>query len=537
MFLQPTADILPRLHQLRVAAAQGRVEQHERHEQGKAGIGYPAVERFAAHQQQGVAQLPHVLPKAGERLVPRFQGEVLSVSRHVVGGIIVQPVAVEGAPQTAAHHHVEHVEDGKPLEEVVEVHSILQSGHEHDAHRGIRHPAAEQGQAERLDVELRGDAEVHQHDVGSEEASAHHAEADVGELLHTAHPHEREEATGEIARPHPRREGGIDQRVVAQPVFHEDLLHDVLRTEYHLVERHQQQDGFYLLETGEYAGRDVRMAHVRHAAQNEGEGDDGKSREPHHRIAVEPVVMLAIVQQECYLQQQCPPKHEARPVDAVERQVHEAEVAHHGGKYEQYDQLQPDNQPVHQLPAPYAAEPRREHVLCADGGEDDDVQHGEEHTEVALGRNPELDVRHTLERALNFGYPFYEADKPEQGQAGDVHRQQVGGNDGKSRCREQRLVGEAELRAEEHGKPQRHARQIGVDTHHHVFQHVAAVTDKFRQRTQVAPARQLEAAGYKHVYPRADGFGYPVAEHGHGKLGRRRGRMRCHQYFTSTSTL
>lgn len=295
MFPQSSADVFPRLHQLRVTAAQGRVEQHERHKQGKAGVGYPAVERLAAHQQQGVAQLLHVLTEAGERLVPCLQGEVSGVARHVVGGIVAQPAAVQGAPQATAHDHVEHVENGEPLEEMIEVHGIVQSGHEHDAHGGIRHAAAEQGQVERFDVELRGDAEVHQHGVGGEEARAHHAEADVGELLHAAHPHEREEAAGEVARPYPRRERGIDQRVVVQPVLHKDLLHDVFRTKYHLVERHQQEDWLHLLEAGEHAGGDVGMAHVCHAAQNEGEGDDGEACEPPDDIAAEPVVMLAIV--------------------------------------------------------------------------------------------------------------------------------------------------------------------------------------------------------------------------------------------------
>ena len=38
------------------------------------------------------------------------------------------------------------------------------------------------------------------------------------------------------------------------------------------------------------------------------------------------------------------------------------------------------------------------------GGEQDDVEHWEEHGEVALWRNPQLDVAHTLECSLNLGY-------------------------------------------------------------------------------------------------------------------------------------
>lgn len=196
-------------------------------------------------------------------------------------------------------------------------------------------------------------------------------------------------------------------------------------------------------------------------------------------------------------------------------------MAHHRGEYAEHHAVQPDNQPVHQLPLPHGAEPSRKHVRRADGGEDDDVKHGEEHTEVALGRNPKLYVRHALERALYLGYPLYEADEPEQGQAGDVHCQQVGGYDRQAGCREQGLVGEAELRAEEHGEPQRHARQIGMDAHDHVFEHVTVVADDFRQRPQVAAARQLETAGYEHVYPRTDRFGNPVVKHGHSEFGGR----------------
>ena len=43
------------------------------------------------------------------------------------------------------------------------------------------------------------------------------------------------------------------------------------------------------------------------------------------------------------------------------------------------------------------------------GGEQDDVEHWEEHGEVALWRNPQLDVAHTLECSLNLGNACNEA--------------------------------------------------------------------------------------------------------------------------------
>ena len=53
------------------------------------------------------------------------------------------------------------------------------------------------------------------------------------------------------------------------------------------------------------------------------------------------------------------------------------------------------------------------------------MEHREEHGEVALRRNPQLDVAHALEGALNLGYSCYETRHNQHGHRVAVHRDDV----------------------------------------------------------------------------------------------------------------
>ena len=61
--------------------------------------------------------------------------------------------------------------------------------------------------------------------------------------------------------------------------------------------------------------------------------------------------------------------------------------------------------------------------------EQDDVKHGEEHGEVALWRNPLLDIAHALESALYLGYPGNEANHEEEWHRLAVHGDEIADTD------------------------------------------------------------------------------------------------------------
>ena len=134
--------------------------------------------------------------------------------------------------------------------------------------------------------------------------------------------------------------------------------------------------------------------------------------------------------------------------------------------------------------------------------QNDDVQQGEEYSKVALGRHPQLDGRHRLEGSLNLADPLDEAKRPEQRQEGRIRCDEVAYDNSQRSCREQRLVGEAELHAEEQRKVHSHPRQVAVKTHLEVFAHQGSFAHHVTQVGHVESARELEGNGNEDIQPR-----------------------------------
>ena len=74
------------------------------------------------------------------------------IPRHVVGNIIFQGAGVNGGTYHAAHDHVEHLEHGKGLEEMLEAHYFFRAGQEGHAQHGIPEPAASHRQIQLGDM-------------------------------------------------------------------------------------------------------------------------------------------------------------------------------------------------------------------------------------------------------------------------------------------------------------------------------------------------------------------------------------------------
>ena len=60
-----------------------------------------------------------------------------------------------------------------------------------------------------------------------------------------------------------------------------------------------------------------------------------------------------------------------------------------------------------------------------DGSEKHDVKHGKEHAKVAPWRNPKLDIRHTLKRALDFGHAGDEAKREQKAHLSRLNGEEV----------------------------------------------------------------------------------------------------------------
>lgn len=206
-------------------------------------------------------------------------------------------------------------------------------------------------------------------------------------------------------------------------------------------------------------------------------------------------------------------------VDTFERQTlgHRTKRTAEDGLREQYERHSADGEDVHHLPCEMMTEPGGKPSATLDGGEQDDVKHGEENGKIASGGNPKLDVAHALERALYLSHSGYEAHYHEHRHRLAMHRQHIayGKNDG--RTAEQLLVGEAELHAEKHRKIDSHAREGGIKQKEHVLDHEVGGATNAIQCTKVDATAELEAKGGQHVQPRLYPARYPSLHHRHGK--------------------
>ena len=291
----------------------------------------------------------------------------------------------------------------------------------------------------------------------------------------------------------------------------------MLGAEDYLDKSDEAQQG-YVVAVAPYLGIVVRMADAEHTPDAEAKiGYDDDCELPCD-WTVPPVEILAVVEQGCHLEQQCCPQRASEPVDAEERELaHEAEVAHAAGQHDEHDEHHGGREEVHVGPVIIIHQAGGDQVGQLHAAENHDVQHGEEHREVALRGHPQLYGGHTLEGAFYLADALNEAYGPEQRQEGDVGSHQVAHEYAECRGGEQCLVGEAELHSEEHRKEDGHAREVGVQTHLQILAQKRVATHHLVERSKIDASRNLEHEGEHHVYPRLYLLRYEVAEHGHGE--------------------
>ena len=503
----------PERHLLQFAAYRRVVEQEQQEEQD-AGVGHPAVNLLDADLHHLRHEGLHVLAQREGGPAEGHAVHGRAVACHVVGQVVGEASGIEGRAHDAAHHHVEHVEHAQRLKEVLEGHDFLQAHHERGAQHGVGEAAADGGQVELRQVDVRREGEVVAQQVADERAQAHDEQAQVVEAAHV-HPPVGEEAAGQDARRSPPVEPDADHLFVVHHLFVEHLFEHVLRGEEGLDQRDEQQDG-QQVAVGPHPGLQEGMADVAHAADAHHQRDDDGHGQAAHDGAVPPVVPVGIVEEVGHFEQQHRPEHAAQPVDAEEGELlDDAEVARAGGEYQQVDQHDAAHEQVHVAPVVVVHQVCGKQVGQLHAAQDDDVQQGEEDGEVALGRHPQLDVRHALERPLYLADALDEAHRPEQGQEGDVGRGKVAHQHARRGGHEQRLVGETELHAEQQGEVDGHARQVGVQTHQQVFAHEGGFADHLVERAQVQAAGELEGEGEEDVNPRLQPARHEAAEHRH----------------------
>ena len=490
----------PEGHLLQFAAYRRVVEQEEQQEQD-AGVSHPAVDLLDADLHHLRHEGLHVLAQREGGPAEGHAVHGRAVACHVVGQVVGEASGIEGRAHDAAHHHVEHVEHAQRLEEVLEGHDFLQAHHERGAQHGVGEAAADGGQVELRQVDVRREGEVVAQQVAEQCSQAYDEQAQVVEAAHV-HPPVGEEAAGQDARQHGPVQANGSQRLVVHHFFVEHLFEHVLRGEEGLDQRDEQQDG-QQVAVGPHPGLQVGMADVAHAADAPAQGDDNGHGQAAHDGTVPPVVELTVAEEVGHFEQQQRPEHAAQPVDTEEgKLLDDAEVARAGGEYQQVDQHHTTHEQVHVAPVVVVHEVRGQQVGQLHAAQDDDVQQGEEDGEVALGRHPQLDGGHALERSLNLADALDETHRPEQGQEGDVGRGKVAHQHARRGGHEQRLVGEAELHAEQQGEVDGHARQVGVETHLQVLAHERRLAHHLVERTHVQAAGELEGEGHEDIDPR-----------------------------------
>ena len=185
--------------------------------------------------------------------------------------------------------------------------------------------------------------------------------------------------------------------------------------------------------------------------------------------------------------------------------------------YEQVGHHQSCHQPVHRRPVVVVHQRGCGYVGHLHAAQYHDMQHWEKHSEVAVGRQPQLYGRHALKRSLYLAHALDEAHCPQQRQKRYVRGGQVAGHHARGGRCEQRLVGKPELHPEQNREVDGHSRQVGVEAHEQVFAHHGRLAHHLGHGAEVQSARQLERHGHEYVKPRLQPARHSAAHHGHGE--------------------
>lgn len=504
-------------HLLDARAHPRNVQQQERHRHKARRPNYlpeNLLQRHRHHRMEVVSvhELVHV-----ELLhVHTRERQIRAVTRHIVGHEVLKQRGVESVARGTGEVHVNHIEDEQGHEEVLQlVHRLVQRPHQRHREHRIGAPPKHQRPSISSNRHINIHLEVHPQRIRRDES-----EADGEEFPYfpfsVSEPEKGNDYTGIYARQRPQAQSRLGVFLQSAHLAPVNLLQRVLRAEQYLRYHSNQEYGNHIFVSKNFQ-RDVRLLHRLETVEGERQQDEREGDNPAQAGRLEPHQVVAIDKEVADHQHQHAHQQPGGDVDALERHPlrHRAEGLAKGELHEDDEAHRADGEHVHHLPREVEGNHCRKPRAACDGGEQDDVQHGEEDPEVARRRDPQLDVAHTLEGALYLRDARDEADGQENGHIGGAYRDEIADADYRSRAAEQLLVGEAELHPEKHRKPDRHTRQAGVEQHQQVLDHqVGGAAHRF-QRAEIDPAGELDAHHLHEVNPRLDTPRHECPEHGH----------------------
>ena len=337
---------------------------------------------------------------------------------------------------------------------------------------------------------------------------------------HHLQPSQREEASGPCSNQRPLVEGFVGEVGIVHHLFVVDGLQHMLHGHDDLEEDDKEYDGAEIAVAHDFPFEEgVRVA--LRADHQCGKCEACRCHQQAHGAGMPPLEPVAVVEDIGTDEEEECPSGSREPVDALQRYTtfgrHGAERPRQQDLRDDDGQHEADDEPMHHGPMEVEGKPGRKPSRTLNGGEEDDVEQGEEHPEVAAGRHPQLDVRHALEGALYLGTACCNADHPHDGQRKAVHGEQVGNDDDAGRYGKQELVREVELHPEEYGKPYGHAGKRAVEQESHILAHPRMFAYHVVHRAEIYAAAELETECLQDINPRTDALGDPFAEHGHGE--------------------
>lgn len=197
---------------------------------------------------------------------------------------------------------------------MLERHQFFQIHGEHAEEDGVAEASEKTGQIECLDVETRIDEEIHHHGITYHRCHAYREQMGVFLMKHLA-PEKAEEATGKGTHPfHKVEHIGCDGTEMQHATRKGGLQH-FRRTTHELYEgeEDEQRDESLILPRRR---SDVRVTDVEHSLDAEISGKDEEQYIYLHDLRIEPVVVLAIGEEDDELQHPCRPQNAAQIVEA-----------------------------------------------------------------------------------------------------------------------------------------------------------------------------------------------------------------------------
>ena len=331
------------------------------------------------------------------------------------------------------------------------------------------------------------------------------------------HPPIGKQASGEASDKHRPIQLHDGHRAVMHHALKECLFQYMLGGKQHFHQSDQHKDRCQVTVCP-HLGLKVRVANRKHTPQAKHERHGCGKADPADDRAMPPVVIIAIVEDKRDFQGKRRPKHRSQPIDAEQGEFLEhTEMARADGQYQQIHHHDAADEQLHVVPMEVIHQISGQQIGQLHTPQDNDMQHGEEHGEVAGRTHPKLDVRHALKRALYLAHTFNEAYQPKQRKESDMRRNQIAEQYPGSRPTQQCLVRETELHAEQQREINGHPCQVRVQTHKKVFPHQGRLAHHLVQGSEIQPAGELERNGDENVYPRPCLLRYKPPEHRHGE--------------------